>query len=240
MRSHPLMLAVSLSSLLAVTGAASAQPFSDAEVKAAIEAHNGNLHMHRLFGTCAVAFATQADVFRFADYFWQMDNLAFTLAGTMVLRDAPESTREAAALSREKWNRELDETFARLGDAGRLRFCQSFLNGKESFTTIAPDAAKTLSPLFESRPQLRREKRNADFTTGCMKRNFRIGGRVFDKAFTVCECQTKAITDHASDADLDQWVRDLADNPGNEVATLSRPWMQRALQAIVACTVEKP
>lgn len=239
MRPMPLALALSLC-LLAATSVARAQPFSEVLVNAAIGAYNGNLHMHRVFGTCATYFPSRADVFLFADYFWQVDNLPFSLVGNVVLRDAPESARQGAALAREKQIRELDETFARLGDAGRARACQSFLDANESFKTIAPDAAKVLSPLFESSPELRIEKRNADFTVGCMKRVFQIGGRVFEKARAVCECQTKAITDHASNAELDQWVDDLTRNRGNEFATLSRPWMERASRALSACTVEKP
>src|SRR3989441_1036684 len=135
-------------------------------VTAEIAAYNGNLHMHRVFGTCATYFPSRADVFLFADYFWQVDNLPFSLVGNVVLRDAPESTRQGAALAREKQARELDEMFAGLGDAGRARACQAFLDANESFKTIAPDAATVLSPLFESRPELRIEKRNADFTVG--------------------------------------------------------------------------
>ena len=227
----PMALVVSLSLLAASPGGL---------VSAAVGAYNGNLHMHRVFGTCAAYFPTRADVFFFADYFWQVDNLPYSLVATRVLRDAPESTRQAAAASREKQSREFDTAFARLDDAGRARACQSFVSAKESFKTIAPDEASVLAPLFESSSEMRIEKRNADFTLGCMKRLYQIGSRVFGKAKTVCDCQTKAITDHASDAELDQWVDDLAHTPGNEVETLSRPWMQQAIRALSACMAEKP
>ena len=218
----------------------SAGQFSEAQTNAAISARNGKLQMRRFMDACASYAGAKGVVFVFAEHFWQVTNLPFTLAADLIWPEVPDARKRAGDAVREKNARAFDEVFSKADQGGKARICTTLLTDaekrKSSFDKVAPGDAKILLAVFQSKAELGIVKRNADFTAGCMKRIFNLGGRVFEQAKTACECQTKAITDNASDQELDEWVRELGQNPGNEYGTLlDKPWMKRAGPALSAC-----
>jgi hypothetical protein len=214
-----------------------AHAHSDAAQAAALNARHYEQEIRNSFSRCASTFGDKgAELFPMVQVFWLSNHGPIAEAVARVRRDVtdPKPSRSGSPAPLP---------FMRAFDAGNAvtkhRLCndllEKHLNGTLKYEHAEPQHAEILKDAFGTAREWRIAQRNADFTTGCMKRHWNAGRRQIEEIQAACDCQTSVMLRVASDDELDAFVANLG-QPDKEKPSLDNtPWLRTAAPLMAAC-----
>jgi hypothetical protein len=205
-----LLLSFGIVSSLAVSAMA-AESYTPNEIAAALFARNARLQVQESLGLCAQVQAYRSSNFRYAEYFWQVDNRAELLATEAIWPAISEQQKRAALAQHERDAAAGSAAFNSADAAGRNKICNARWEdeaaGRTGIAARSADYGLALRKVFERTPGLLAARRAADMQSGCMMSVMMRTRVQFDAAVTSCECATKAVMQTASGPEVDEWIK---------------------------------
>lgn len=206
-----------------------------AEQDAAMAAHAYQKQVQRSFSRCASAFFGKGgEVFAMMEVFWLSTHRPTADAAARVrLDDADDAPKATAPLP-------FMQAFDTADAKTRHGLCESLFErqqkGSLKYELAEPQRADVLKRVFGTEREWHLAQRNADFTTGCMKRHWNTGRRQIDEIKAACVCQTDVMLRVASDDELDAFVDAMGPSSGKEKPSLDNtPWLKAAAPLVAAC-----
>jgi hypothetical protein len=244
----------SIAALLAVAAAigtawAATPGEADADVVAAL-GMRADVRAHAR--ACEEAAGTLAWQYSWAEYFWESHNLEAFHAADTLFDALPPAAHQAmqARIDSDAQQRGLARratSIISLGgsDAAACHDLATRLATHENrHDSFGPGVFEHLAAAYAQRQggpdAVRREVQQQDMVIGCAKSQLNAGKHEFEPLLGSCKCLISAITSSATPAELDAYVKSVADASADKAAIAANLqkqawWTQKAIPKVKAC-----